>query len=102
MLPIVQARTFKSQFAFAGPPHVLDLPAPGIGKHQGPQIICGGDRFSGEQIPGWQVMVASANHEPEMLRNQSRIRMVDGQSEHLQLDGALMDGIPSWRVLPTA
>jgi len=25
--------------------------------------------------------------------------MMDDQSEHLQLDGALMDGIPSWRLL---
>lgn len=46
-------------------------------------------------------MIASANHQPKVLGSQSWIRMMDSQSEDLQLNSALMDGIPSWRLLPT-
>src|SRR5258708_30101756 len=45
-------------------------------------------------------MIAWANDEAERLARESRIRMRDGQSQDLEHDGALMDGIPSGRLGP--
>jgi hypothetical protein len=61
-LPVVKARTLKSQFTFARASQLLDWPAPGIDKDQGSPIIDAGDRFGSQQMPGWQIMIATANH----------------------------------------
>jgi len=89
------------QFVFARAPHLLDLPAPGVGKDQGPEIVDAGDRLVGQQIPGRQVLIAPTHDQPERLASQSRIRMSDAESQDLQLDGALVNGIPSGSLGPS-
>jgi hypothetical protein len=82
-------------------PHLLDLPSAGVGKDQRPEIINGGDRFIGEQIPRQQIVIAEAYDQPERLIGQRRIRVMDGNGQHLQLDGALLAGIPSGDLRPS-
>src|ERR1700694_2008104 len=101
MLPVVKPWTLKSEFAFAGTPHLLNLPASGVGKDQGPEVVDAGDRLVGQQIPGQQVVIAATDDQPKGLVSQSRIGMTDGQSEHLEGDGSLVNGIPSWSLLPS-
>ena len=67
MLPSMQARAFEGQFAFARTPHLLDLPAAGIGKDQGPEVVRAGDRLIGEQIPGQEVVIAATDDQPKTL-----------------------------------
>src|SRR6266566_2263289 len=51
LLPVPQARTLESQFAFVVAPGLLNLPATDVGKDHLPGLFLAGHRFVGEQIP---------------------------------------------------
>jgi hypothetical protein len=78
MLPVAQARMLTNPFALARAPQLSVLAAVGEGQHQGPEVVGAGDRLAGQHIPGRQILLTPT----------------DGQSQHMALDQALINGIP--------
>jgi hypothetical protein len=91
MLPVVQTRTLKRQFAFASAPHLFDRPSSGIGKHQGPEVIDGGDRLKG-RVDTRATGYDRAGKRPTRKTGQPKRDQDERRAEQVPSIGSCVDG----------